>query len=163
MKRAMLLAASLLASCGATSGNGAGGVAVPAITGDACALHQDQASCLADPGGCSWIASMLPCAPGPSCPAGWCVRSQPLDGGPGVDGGVGGICAGCACPGAAGDVCVEQIGGPAIQVPPPITCQALPPGCALPDRCACLAQGTLERCWSSEQVANLCICDNGIR
>ena len=52
---------------------------------------------------------------------------------------------------------------PAIQAEPPITCEAIPASCTLSDRCACLAQGTLERCWLSDQVSNLCICDNGIR
>lgn len=157
MKRALLLAASLLASCGTATGNGAGGASIPVIAGDACALHEDATTCRADPLGCAWYPNTRPCAVGEPCAAGWCYHPQPLDGG------VGGVHAACACPGTAGDACVEQIGGPATQVPPPITCQAIPPGCALPDRCACLAQGTLERCWSSDQVANLCICDNGIR
>jgi hypothetical protein len=85
---------------------------------------------------------------------------QQLDGGSGFDGGVS---AACACPGSSTDVCLMQIGGPAIQVEPAIACAAIPASCSLSDRCACLAQGGIERCWTSDQVTNLCNCDNGIR
>lgn len=157
MKPALFLAAAILAACGGAARTGASGN--PVVTGDACALHEDAAGCRADPGGCAWYPNTRPCAVGQPCPAGWCYHPQPADGG--FDGGVS---TSCACPGASDDTCVMQLGGPAIQVPPPITCAAIPVGCSSSDRCACLAQpGSIERCWSSDQVANLCLCDNGAR
>jgi len=160
MRRAVLAVVALLAACGAATGKGSN--TGPLVTGDTCAVHQDAALCRADPQGCVWYSNTRPCLVGEPCPAGSCSLPQPLDGGPTSDGGVS-ASAGCACPGSGGDACVMQIGGPAIQAQPPITCAAIPASCTLPDRCACLAQGITERCWASDQVTNLCICDNGIR
>jgi hypothetical protein len=156
MKRIALLAAALLIACGAANHTGTSGS--PVITGDVCALHEDATSCRADPGRCAWYPNTRACVVGQPCPAGWCYH--PAATGGGFDGGVS---AACACPEASGDVCMMQIGGPAIQAQPPITCAAIPVSCSLSDRCACLAQGAVERCWSSDQVTNLCVCDNGIR
>ncbi len=159
MKWAIPVLVAVIAACSpASSTSGTN----PIITGDACALHQDAVSCRSDPQGCVWYANTRPCQVDQPCPAGWCSGRQPLDGGSAGDGGLS-ASAGCACPGASDEVCEKQIGGPAMQVEPPITCTVIPSGCLSPDRCACLAQGGLERCWSSDQVANLCICDNGIR
>ena len=160
MNRVVLVVVSLLAACGTSKGKGSN--TGPLVTGDSCAVHQDATLCRADPQGCVWYSNTRPCLAGEPCPAGWCSLPQLLDGGTASDGGVS-ASAGCACPGAGGDACVTQIGGPAIQAEPPITCEAIPANCMLSDRCACLAQGTLEGCWLSDQVANLCICDNGIR
>jgi hypothetical protein len=74
----------------------------------------------------------------------------------------------CACEGAAGDVCVLQLGGPAVQVgaAPDLSCRR---GCQFlvaptPEEvCTCLAQAPMERCWPSTTSRNLCDCDNGIR
>jgi hypothetical protein len=162
MKWVVPIIAALIAACGAASSRGSSGNGSPIITGDSCALHEDAATCRADAQGCIWFANTRPCQVGQPCPAGWCSHSQPLDGGPSSDSGVS-ASAGCACPGAAGDICVMQIGGTAIQVEPQITCAPMPAICALPDRCACLAQSTFGTCRSSDQVTNLCICDNGIR
>lgn len=67
----------------------------------------------------------------------------------------------CAC--AAGEVCVQQIGGPAIKDPPPVTCEAPDPMCAQTKTtvCACLSK-TDGRCQPNTD-GSLCICDNGIR
>lgn len=160
MKRAVSLVASFLFACGgARSGTGTSGG--PAVTGDACALHEDATTCRAD-SRCAWYANTRPCLVGQPCPAGWCYRPRPADGGSEFDGGVS---AACACPGSSAQVCMEQIGGPAIQADagPAITCATVPAGCSVSDRCACLAQGAIERCWASDQVSNLCICDDGVR
>jgi hypothetical protein len=74
----------------------------------------------------------------------------------------------CVCEGAAGDVCVLQLGGPAVQVdaPPNLSCRRgcqflVPPTPA--GVCNCVAQGPVERCSPSALVTNLCDCDNGVR
>jgi hypothetical protein len=158
MERIVLLAATFLLACGASRTSTGES---PIVTGDGCALHEDEVSCRADPGGCAWYVNTRPCA-GQPCPAGWCYHPVATDGGGGLDGGVS---AACACPGSSGEVCMQQVGGPAIQedAGPTITCTTIPAGCSLSDRCACLAQGAVERCWTSDQITNLCICDNGIR
>jgi hypothetical protein len=160
MRRVVFLIAAVITACSA--GNHAGTSGSPVLTGDTCALHEDATTCAADPA-CAWYPNTRPCVVGQPCPAGWCHHPVATDGGSGFDGG--GISAACACPGSSAEVCMEQIGGPAIQADagPTITCATIPATCSLLDRCACLAQGTVERCWSSEQVTNLCICDNGIR
>jgi hypothetical protein len=160
-----VLAAMLMTACGsAGSGISGSGSTSALVTGDGCALHQDAVSCRADSQGCNWYLNTRPCQLGQPCPAGWCNRQRPVDGSTAGGGGISGA-AGCACPSVAGDACVIQVGGPAVQVSmqPAITCEAIPAGCSSSDRCTCLAQGTIERCWSSDQVTNLCICDNGIR
>jgi hypothetical protein len=158
MRRLAALLA-FLAACGATSSTGSGASAV--VTGDSCALHQDDPSCRADPQGCVWYSNTRPCQLGQPCPAGWCSKAQPSGGG--STGGSGGASAACACPGASGDVCVLQIGGPAIQVAPPIACEAVPGRCSVADRCACLTGSMTGTCRASDQVANLCVCDDGVR
>jgi hypothetical protein len=158
MMRVLFLAAVVLVACGSAARTATSGS--PVIIGDACALHEDATSCRADAGGCTWYPNTRACVVGQPCAAGWCYHQQPTDGGNGSDGGVS---ASCACPGASSDVCRMQIGGPAIQVDPAISCEAIPAGCSFSDRCACLAQGTVERCWSSDQVMNLCVCDDGVR
>jgi hypothetical protein len=60
-------------------------------------------------------------------------------------------------------VCVDEIGWPALKQPPSITCESVPTSCALPDRCGCVSDSSLGTCAVSQQVANLCVCDNGIR
>jgi hypothetical protein len=161
MKRRGPLVAIFLVACGGARNN-ASTSGTPVITGDTCTLHEDATSCRAD-SACSWYPNTRPCIVGQPCPAGWCYQPQAGDGGTGVDGG--GVSAACACPGSSADVCMEQIGGPAIQADAGMTiaCVTIPATCSLLDRCACLAQGAIERCWSSDQVTNLCICDNGIR
>lgn len=161
MKRFVPIAVVVLAACGGTasSSRSAGS---PMLSGDLCALHADAVSCRADPQGCAWYPNTRACQVGLPCPAGWCSNPRSVDGGTTVDGGVS-ASAGCACPGASGDACVEEIGGPAIQAPPSITCEPVPASCALADRCGCLASPTLGACAASQQVTNLCTCDNGIR
>ena len=171
MRWVVLPAAALVAACGAAgSGGPSSGSTSALVTGDTCTLHQDAVSCRADSQGCSWYPNTRACAVDQPCPPGWCYHPQPGDGGAAGDGGVaavdGGVAvAGCACPGAAGDACVMQIGGLVTQVAvePTITCEAIPAGCSAPDPCSCLAQGLIETCRSSGQVTNLCVCDNGIR
>lgn len=159
MKRVVLIALGSLAACGGAASMGSG-AASPVITGDTCALHLDAASCRADAPRCAWYPNTRPCQVGEPCPAGWC--SSASSGGGGTGGG-GVVSAGCACPGAAGDVCVMEIGGPAIQVSPPITCAAVPESCSSASRCACIQDAALGTCTPSAQVTNLCVCDNGIR
>jgi hypothetical protein len=160
MKSLVLIVAACLAACGA--GSTASSAASPVITGDMCTVHQDATSCRADTRGCNWYPNTRPCQVDQPCPAGWCSHPQPVDGGGAVDGGIS-ASAGCACPGASTDACMMQIGGPAIQVQPPIICEPVPATCALLDRCECLTSSTNGTCRSSDQVSNLCSCDNGIR
>jgi hypothetical protein len=160
MKWTFPLAIALLAACGAPATHGVN--ASPIITGDTCALHQDSASCRADTQRCTWYANTRPCQVGQPCPAGWCSQPQGVDGGTSFDGGVS-ASAGCACPGAGGDACVMQIGGPAVQGQPSITCMSIPASCSLADHCGCLTSSSLGTCLPSDQVTNLCICSNGVR
>jgi hypothetical protein len=143
--------------------------------------------CLRDPSGtCGWRVTDCPPAP-TSCD--WSQCPKPAPGAPNYtcpDGKtiagpacvpVNGACGwtfvacpppaagGCACP--SGQVCVQQIGGPAVADPPP------PPACETPDAdclatidavdpsCACLAASD-GRC-KSAGAARTCTCDNGIR
>ncbi len=138
MKRIVFLAAAFLVACGSGSHTATSGS--PVVTGDPCALHEDATSCRADSGGCAWYPNTRPCVVGQPCPAGWCY--SPQDGGSGFDGGV---AAACACPGASPDVCMMQIGGPAIQAQPAITCEAIAVGCSLSDSCFALFQTTGNR------------------
>jgi hypothetical protein len=161
MKWIAPVAVILLAACGGAASTSRNAI-TPLLSGDTCALHQDATSCRADTQGCAWYLNTRACQDSPPCPAGWCSKPQTVDGGTGADGGVS-ASAGCACPGAGGDMCIEEIGGPAISVQPSITCEAVPASCTLTDRCGCLSNSTLGVCVSSEQVTNLCVCDNGIR
>jgi hypothetical protein len=159
MKWNVFVAVALLAACGGTASSSRSATS-PMLSADTCALHQDSSRCRADAQGCVWYANTRPCQE--PCPAGWCSNPQATDGGTTADGGIA-ASAGCACPGIRGDACVMEIGGPAVQQPPSITCDAIPESCTLPDRCGCLASSSLGACRSSDQVTNLCICDNGIR
>ncbi len=158
MRCTISVVAAVLISCGGSPATHETS-ASPILTGDTCALHQDATTCRADAQGCSWYPNTRACQVGEPCPAGWC--SSPQTGG--GDGGGVSASAGCACPGGGGDVCVEEIGGPALQQPAAITCEAVPQSCTLPDRCACVSSVSLGTCAASLQVTNLCVCDNGIR
>ncbi len=151
----------LALGCGASSGGGGGGSTAsrPTLTGDACGVYADSASCMA--AGCQFAINTRPCAVGQPCPAGWCFAPGPTQ--PPT-----GPVAACACVGASGEVCVLQLGGPAIQVgtPPDLSCRQSCQFVATPTPeqvCSCVAQGAIERCWPSPMVANLCECDNGVR
>jgi hypothetical protein len=156
----MVPVAFVLAACGAAAPSSRSTVS-PVLSGDTCALHQDATSCQADSQGCSWYPNTRPCQVGTPCPAGWCFNAQTTGGGTGGAS----ASASCACPGTANDMCVEEIGGPAVQgqSQPSITCEAVPASCALPDRCGCISNSTLGTCTASPQVTGLCVCDNGIR
>jgi hypothetical protein len=69
------------------------------------------------------------------------------------------------CPCAAGQICVTQIGGPAIPNPPPSHCETPDAGCLArvdtDNPCACLAAGD-GKCTPASAAAS-CTCDNGIR
>jgi len=161
VKRVSLLLALLALGCGASSSNAPGGstTAKPLLAGDTCGVYADQQSCVG--AGCRFAINTRPCIVGQPCPAGWCYAPVPTQ--PPV-----GPVASCACEGSPGDVCVLQLGGPAVQVgsPPSLSCRR---GCqffapATPDEiCSCVAQGSVERCWPSAMVQNLCDCDNGVR
>lgn len=151
----------LLASCGGTS-LAPRATPSPMLSGDLCALHQEATSCRGDPQGCSWYPNTRACPVDGPCPPGWCSGPETVDAGTGVAGGVA-ASAGCACPGAGGDACVEELGGPAPQQPPAVVCAAVPASCASPDRCRCLSGAALGTCDASEQVTNLCLCDGGLR
>jgi len=161
MKWIVPVALVLLGSCGGGASTSRSAVS-PILSGDLCAVHQDSTSCRADTQGCNWYPNTRACQVGAPCPAGWCFNPLTFDGGTLGDGGVA-ASAGCACPGAGGDACVEEIGGPAVQAQPSITCESVPASCALHDRCGCLSNSTLGTCTASQQVTNLCTCDNGIR
>ena len=110
----------------------------PVLSGDPCALHPDEARCTAD-SACVW--------------AGACMSKS----GGGAGGGGGSGQASCVC--FNGDVCFEQIGGPAMQTEPQIECAQPAPGSG--DPCTRIQnEGT---CTDSTTVMGLCICDNGIR
>jgi hypothetical protein len=65
----------------------------------------------------------------------------------------------CSCP--ASQVCVQQIGGPAVAYPPPPpACETPRTACASTDPCACLAASD-GKC--KDAGARTCSCDNGIR
>jgi hypothetical protein len=161
VKRVSLLLALLAVGCGASSSNSTGGstTAKPLLTGDTCGVYTDSQSCVTT--GCAFAVNTRPCVVGQPCPAGWCYAPGPSQ--PPV-----GPVAECACEGITGDVCVLQLGGPAVHVgsPPGLSCRR---GCqffapATPDDiCTCVAQGAVERCWPSAMVQNLCDCDNGVR
>ena len=121
----------------------------PLVTGDDCAVHADQTSCLADQG-CTWADLGRPCQLGMPCQSGVCFAQT-------MGSGSGSVGTGCACPN--GGVCFEQIGGPAIQSPPEIECTLPSPGTG--DPCSRITgEGT---CTPSLEVTGLCLCDNGIR
>jgi hypothetical protein len=161
VKWVSLLLALLAVGCGASSSNSTGGstTAKPLLTGDTCGVYTDSQSCVT--AGCAFAINTRPCLSGQPCPAGWCYAPGPSQ--PPV-----GPVAACACEGYSGDACVLQLGGPAVQVGslPSLSCRR---GCqffapATPEEiCNCVAQGSVERCWPSAMVQNLCDCDNGVR
>ena len=148
----LLLLAAGCASDGKSSTN------EPVLTGNTCQVHTDATSCDADTT-CSWLGTGCACPqndPSCSCPAGACVSKN---GNSGSGSGSGTTTAACACPN--GEVCYEQIGGPAQQAgtSPMIDCTL--PASGTGDPCARISgQGT---CTDSTTVSGLCICDNGIR
>jgi hypothetical protein len=117
-------------------------------------------ACRRTSGTCGWVFVMCPaqCVQTVLCIRGshWdpsackCVP-EPPDGGTSV---------GCAC--SDGGVCVRQIGGPAIPVDPPTTCDKPVTGCDAGSACDCLPPKE-GKCHADPQVAGLCICDNGVR
>jgi hypothetical protein len=128
------------------------------ISGDTCAVHIDQTSCVAQ-SGCQWFGLGRPCpADGSYCQSGVCQGPSSSGSGTGSGSASGG--AACACP--DGGVCFEQIGGPAQQTGgggDQIMCAV--PAAGSGDACARIeGEGT---CRDSETVSGLCICDNGIR
>jgi hypothetical protein len=88
--------------------------------------------------GAHWDSTLCKCVPNPPTPAP------------------------CPCP--AGQICVTQIGGPAISDPPPSQCEAPDQMCLqrvdTVNPCACLAASD-GKCTSSS--TGNCTCDNGIR
>jgi hypothetical protein len=156
-----LLLAFLALGCGASSSNAPDGstTAKPLLAGDTCGVYADQQSCVG--AGCRFAINTRPCIVGQPCPAGWCFAPGPTQ--PPA-----GPVASCACEGSTGDVCVLQLGGPAVQVgsSPSLSCRR---GCqffapATPDEiCNCVAQAPVERCWPGPMVSNLCDCDSGVR
>jgi hypothetical protein len=129
------------------------------VTGDECALYNDAQSCDAH-SPCMWSELGRPCQVGQPCVSGVC--SSPQGSGSGGGSGHGSGSAACACPG--GGACYEQIGGPAPSSDPQIQCGGpyACPGNGIPcNPCDSISgQGT---CTLDPNVANLCICDNGIR
>ena len=126
---------------------------VAQITGDTCALHVDETTCLGE-AGCQWYGLGRPCpADGSYCQSGVC--QSPSGGGGGSAGGG----AACACP--DGGVCFEQIGGTTQDMGGAYDVECAAPAAGSGDECARIqGQGT---CRASEEVGGLCICDNGIR
>ena len=125
------------------------------VTGDDCAVHNDQASCAADTG-CQWEDLGRPCQDGQPCVSGVC-SSPPGSGGGGSGSGSSSGHAACACPN--GGVCFEQIGGTAQQGDPEIQCAT--PSAGSGDPCSLITgEGT---CTDDPNVTGLCLCDNGIR
>lgn len=134
----------------------------PVLTGDRCEVYTDATACDLD-ADCQWLGTGCAC-PDPQidptchCPPGACVAKSGGGSGSG-SGGSGSSGAGCACPN--GEVCFEQIGGPAQQTgtAPTIACTLPAPGTG--DPCARVQdEGT---CTDSTTVSGLCVCDNGIR
>jgi hypothetical protein len=56
-----------------------------------------------------------------------------------------------------------QMGGGVLASSPPVACLGVLPGCAGIDACTCLASPPAGACGPSDVVANLCVCDAGIR
>jgi hypothetical protein len=125
----------------------------PVITGDKCEAYADPTACAAD-STCRWYGTGCACPPNdPSCTCsgGVCASAE------GTGSGSGSAMAACAC--SNGEVCFEQIGGPAVQSPPQIDCTL--PASGTGDPCPRIQnQGT---CMDSTTISGLCICDNGIR
>lgn len=129
-----------------------------AITGDDCKIYMDAQTCDAHDG-CNWVELAPPCPAGQTCESGVCASTSGGGGGGGGEGS-----AACAC--YDGGACFEQLGGTAQQAgsEPQIQCgpaYACPGGNFPCDPCASITgQG---HCSLDPNVANLCLCDNGIR
>jgi len=127
----------------------------PVLTGNTCQVHSDATSCDQDPD-CAWLATGCACPandPSCSCPPGACESKS----GQGSGSGSGTTTAACACPN--GEVCYEQVGGPAMTTSPTIEC--ILPASGSGDPCPRIqGEGT---CTDSTTVSGLCMCDNGIR
>jgi hypothetical protein len=149
MRTTVVLA--FLIACGGDDGGKSGAAQ---LSGDSCAAHVDQESCVAD-SPCQWYGLGRPCpADGSYCQSGVCQ-----DPGAGGGSGSGGAGAACACP--DGGVCFEQVGGTVQQGSGGDEIQCAVPGSGSGDVCARIeGQGT---CQPSETVSGLCVCDNGIR
>lgn len=147
-----LLALALVAFPGCTESTSS---TQPKLTGDQCAVYTDSQTCSADMD-CTWFGTGCACPPNDpmcSCSPGACGSKT----GNGSSSGSGSTMAACACPN--GGVCYEQIGGPAMQMPPSIACTT--PAAGTGDPCARIqGEGT---CTDSMTVSGLCLCDNGIR
>lgn len=133
------------------------------LTGNTCAVYQNETACdqQAD---CEWSpACACPAneGPCPPCPAPVCVAKGGSEGSGSGGGGSGSAIAGCAC--SDGGVCFEQIGGPATQAGGP-DIQCYPPS-ACPGGCGNVCDEIVGegKCTPDANVANMCICDNGIR
>lgn len=146
MRRTLLI---LLAAC---SGHQSSTTAQ--VTGDTCAVHVDQTTCLTE-SGCQWYGLGRPCpTDGSYCQSGVCQGPNAGSGSGSASGG-----AACACP--DGGVCFEQIGGTAQDMGGTADIQCAVPAAGSGDVCARIeGEGT---CRDSETVSGLCICDNGIR
>jgi len=146
--RLELAALVLAAACG---GHQASSVAQ--ITGDTCAVHVDETTCLGQ-SGCQWYGLGRPCpADGSYCQSGVC--QSPNGGGSTTDSGG----TACACPDSG--VCFEQIGGTTQDMGGAYDIQCAVPAAGSGDACSRIeGQGT---CRASEAVSGLCVCDNGIR
>jgi hypothetical protein len=137
---------------GGSSGRGCacpnGGVCVQK-DGAPIACEQPISGCVGGASACGCLpASDGACAASPDV-TGLCICTTPP-------------AKGCHC--ASGQVCVEQIGGPAIPAgsPPNLLCVTPTPACeGGPSSCGCIAgQG---RCTPSTSGPAQCTCDNGIR
>jgi hypothetical protein len=131
----------------------------PQLTGDTCALYTDATSCDQNTD-CTWFGTGCACPPNdPSCTCspGACASKTGGGSGSGSGSSTGG--AACACPN--GEVCFEQVGGPAQQAGTSPTIECTLPAAGSGDACPRIqGEGT---CTDSTTVTGLCLCDNGIR
>ena len=142
----------------ACADHGSGTTNEPVLSGNTCQIHTDATTCDAD-ADCTWLGTGCACPqndPSCSCPPGACVNKNSNQG---SGSGSGSTTAACACPN--GEVCYEQVGGPAQMAGtgPMIACTLPAPGSG--DPCSRVqGEGT---CTDSTTVSGLCVCDNGIR
>jgi hypothetical protein len=153
-------AIAVAAACGRSMDR----VATTPQLSDACALHDTAEACKAD----------VQCEVRPNgvaCPsAGACREFACVTHGAPTGAGTPGNPPSCACTMTSGTamaagVCVEQVGGPAVQAgaPPSLSCRTMCASTTGDDPCGCVAQGSIERCSRSPSVQNLCVCDDGVR
>ncbi|CAN5453457.1 hypothetical protein BH11MYX1_BH11MYX1_13260 [soil metagenome] len=81
----------------------------PVLSGDTCAVYTETTACQAD-SACTWYGTGCACPP--DDPACQCSPGACGAKGSSTGSGSGSASASCACPN--GDVCYEQIGGPAL-------------------------------------------------